>query len=71
MVGRIKDLLIVYGRNHAPDDIEATVSELTRGRVAAIAVANDGVEQLVVVIETKKRGDSDEEAMQKLADLEA
>ncbi len=69
VVGRIKDLLIVYGRNHAPDDIEATVSELTRGRVAAIAVANDGVEQLVVVIETRKRGDSDEEAMQKLADL--
>jgi acyl-CoA synthetase (AMP-forming)/AMP-acid ligase II len=24
IVGRIKDLLIVYGRNHSPDDIEAT-----------------------------------------------
>ncbi|MGH3849636.1 MAG: AMP-binding protein, partial [Pseudonocardiaceae bacterium] len=28
IVGRIKDLLIVYGRNHSPDDIEATVQEL-------------------------------------------
>ena len=27
IIGRIKDLLIVYGRNHSPDDIEATVQE--------------------------------------------
>ena len=52
---------IVYGRTHAPDDIEATISEITGGRVAAIAVPRDGVEQLVAVIEFKKRGDSDEE----------
>ena len=31
IVGRIKDLLIVYGRNHSPDDIEATIQEITRG----------------------------------------
>ncbi len=61
VVGRIKDLLIVYGRNHAPDDIEATISEITRGRVAAIAVPEDGVEQLVAVIEYKKRGNSAED----------
>src|SRR4029079_1248002 len=24
IIGRIKDLIIVYGRNHSPDDIEAT-----------------------------------------------
>jgi len=34
-----KDLLIVYGRNHSPDDIEATIQEIT-GRCAAIAVPN-------------------------------
>ncbi len=62
VVGRIKDLLIVYGRNHAPDDIEATISEITGGRVAAIGVPTDGVEQLVVVIEFRKRGDSDDPA---------
>jgi fatty acid CoA ligase FadD28 len=67
IVGRIKDLLIVYGRNHSPEDIEATIHEITKGRVAAIAVPEDGIEQLVVVMEVKKRGDSDEDAMHKFA----
>lgn len=62
VVGRIKDLLIIYGRNHSPDDIEATVTEITRGRCVAIAVPTDDVEKLVVVLEVRKRGDSDEEA---------
>ncbi|NTY62678.1 AMP-binding protein [Mycolicibacterium sphagni] len=65
VVGRIKDLLIIYGRNHSPDDIEATVSEITGGRCVAIGVADDEVEKLVVVMEVRKRGD-DEEARQKL-----
>jgi long-chain fatty acid adenylyltransferase FadD28 len=46
--------------------IEATIQEITRGRCAAIAVPDEGTEQLVVIIEVKKRGDSDEEAMDKL-----
>ena len=66
IIGRIKDLLIVYGRNHSPDDIEATIQEITRGRCVAIAVPNDDVEKLVAIIELKKRGDSDEDAMDKL-----
>ncbi|TGD83898.1 acyl-CoA synthetase [Mycolicibacterium sp. CH28] len=66
VVGRIKDLLIIYGRNHAPDDIEATVTEVTGGRCVAVAVPDDGVEKLVVVMEIRKRGDSDEEARQKI-----
>jgi fatty acid CoA ligase FadD28 len=69
IVGRIKDLLIVYGRNHSPDDIEATVQEITGGRVAAIAVPDHDIEQLVVIIEVKKRGDSEEEVMDKFAAL--
>jgi acyl-CoA synthetase (AMP-forming)/AMP-acid ligase II len=32
IVGCMKDLLIVYGRNHYPEDIEATVKEITGGR---------------------------------------
>jgi acyl-CoA synthetase (AMP-forming)/AMP-acid ligase II len=32
IIGRIKDLLIMYGRNHSPDDIEATIQETTGGR---------------------------------------
>jgi fatty acid CoA ligase FadD28 len=66
IVGRIKDLLIVYGRNHSPDDIEATIQEITGGRVAAIAVPDGGMEQLVVIIEVKKRGNTDEDVMRKL-----
>jgi fatty acid CoA ligase FadD21 len=66
IVGRIKDLLIVYGRNHYPEDIEATVQEITGGRVAAISVPIDHVEKLVTIIELRKRGDSEEEAVKKL-----
>lgn len=61
IIGRIKDLLIVDGRNHYPDDIEATIQEITGGRVAAISVADDRSEQLVAIVELKKRGSSDEE----------
>lgn len=67
IVGRIKDLLIVYGRNHSPDDIEATSQEITGGRVAAIAVPDEGSEQLVVIIELKKRGSSEAEVMDKFS----
>jgi fatty acid CoA ligase FadD28 len=66
IIGRIKDLLIVYGRNHSPDDIEATIQEITRGRCAAIAVPDDHTEKLVAIIELKNSGDSNEEAMEKL-----
>ena len=66
IIGRIKDLLIAYGRNHYPDDIEATIQEITGGRVAAIAVPDDRMEKLVAIIELKKRGDSHEDAMHKL-----
>lgn len=67
IIGRIKDLLIVYGRNHSPDDIEATIQEITAGRCAAIAVPDRGVEKLVAIIELKKRGgDSEEETTDRL-----
>jgi long chain fatty acid CoA FadD26 len=66
IMGRIKDLLIVDGRNHYPDDIEATIQEITGGRVAAIAVPDDITEQLVAIIELKSRGTSAEEAKIKL-----
>lgn len=62
IVGRIKDLLIIRGRNYYPEDVEATVQQITRGRVAAISVAEDSTEKLVTVIEIKKRADSDGDA---------
>ncbi len=66
IMGRIKDLLIVYGRNHSPDDIEATIQEITRGRCAAIAVPDKQTEKLVAIIEFKKRGDSHDDATDKI-----
>jgi fatty acid CoA ligase FadD21 len=71
IVGRIKDLLIIRGRNHYPEDIEATVQEITRGRVAAISVPLDSTENLVTVIELKKRGDSTVEAMHWLSGIKS
>ncbi|TVS87130.1 type I polyketide synthase [Mycobacterium helveticum] len=65
--GRIKDLLIVYGRNHAPDDIEATIQEITHNRCVAIAVpGDDGVEQLVTIVELKERDESAEAAAHRM-----
>nr|WP_102144530.1 AMP-binding protein [Mycobacterium sp. QGD 101] len=51
IIGRIKDVLIVYGRNHYPDDIEATIQAVTGGRAAAIAVPGERTEKLVTIVE--------------------
>lgn len=58
IVGRIKDMLIVRGRNYYPEDIEATVQQITRGRVAAIAVSDEQTEKLVTIIELKQTDDT-------------
>lgn len=55
VVGRLKDLIIIRGRNHYPHDIEATVQEshpsLKPGGGAAFSIPVDDEEQLVVVQE--------------------
>jgi acyl-CoA synthetase (AMP-forming)/AMP-acid ligase II len=70
IVGRIKDLLIVRGRNHYPDDIEATVGAVSGGRVAAISVENGTAEELVAIIEVKSRA-TEEETQEKLASVKS
>ncbi|MGP3959252.1 fatty acyl-AMP ligase [Nonomuraea sp. 3N208] len=59
VTGRIKDLVIVDGRNHYPQDIEVTVQEaheaVRRDRVAAFAVPGEETERLVVVAERSAR----------------
>ncbi|MBJ7338435.1 AMP-binding protein [Mycolicibacterium sp.] len=70
IVGRIKDLLIVRGRNHYPDDIEATVGAVSGGRVAAISVEDDTTEQLVTIIEVKERA-TPEETLEKLTNVKS
>lgn len=69
IIGRIKDLLIVYGRNHSPDDIEATIQLITRGRCVAIAVPDDGMEKLVAIAELKDRGEAGEDVVQKFENV--
>ena len=71
IVGRIKDLLIIRGSNHFPEDIEATVQEITRGRVAAISVPVNSTEQLVTIIEIKKRSDPSEDAKRRLSEVKS
>lgn len=69
IIGRIKDLLIVDGRNHYPEDIELTVSEITLGRVAAVSVPDETTEKLVAIAEIKPPAGSPEEAAGTLRDI--
>jgi natural product biosynthesis luciferase-like monooxygenase protein len=67
IVGRIKDLIIINGRNHAPEDIEsALVSRLPSvrpGTLAAVSVDAGEREVVVIVIEARdSRGLDIEEA---------
>ena len=56
VTGRLKDLLIVAGRNHYPQDIEQTVAEAcpALGRVAVFTVPVGGGERPVVVAERSR-----------------
>ncbi|MDQ3031165.1 MAG: fatty acyl-AMP ligase [Myxococcota bacterium] len=52
--GRVKDLIILNGANHYPQDLEWAIGEIDgvrRGNVVAFSVMKDGVEQLVVAAE--------------------
>jgi long-chain fatty acid adenylase/transferase FadD26 len=71
IMGRLKDLVIIDGRNHYPDDIEATVSELTAGRVAAFSVNTESSENLVVIAEFTASGLSDDEILREIRAVEA
>jgi fatty acid CoA ligase FadD32 len=59
VTGRIKDLIIVDGRNHYPQDIELTAQEahpaVRPDHAAAFAVAGEGTERLVLVAERNRR----------------
>jgi acyl carrier protein len=59
VTGRLKDLIIIRGRNHYPQDIEQTVEQshvaLRTGGCAAFSVEADEGEQVVVVQELERR----------------
>jgi acyl-CoA synthetase (AMP-forming)/AMP-acid ligase II len=59
ITGRLKDLIIIRGSNHYPQDIELTVEKshpaLQPSSGAAFAVQVDGLEELVVVQEVTRQ----------------
>ena len=59
IAGRIKDLIIIDGRNHYPQDIEFTVEQvhpaIRPGCTAAFSVDSDEGEQLIIVTEIRKQ----------------
>lgn len=66
MTGRLKDLVIRGGRNLHPQEVEEAVNGVAgvrRGRSAAFGVrdAASGTERLVVVAETRERGQEERE----------
>jgi acyl-CoA synthetase (AMP-forming)/AMP-acid ligase II len=58
IAGRLKDLIIIDGQNHYPQDIELTVEAshpaLRAGHSAAFAIDLDGEERLVIVAELER-----------------
>jgi acyl-CoA synthetase (AMP-forming)/AMP-acid ligase II len=67
VTGRLKDLIIVHGRNVCPEDIEATVAAahplLRSGGTAAFALQQDDTERLVVLQEVRDGADHDVDAI--------
>ncbi len=64
VTGRIKEMLILRGRNHYPVDLESSVEachpDIRRGGVAALCIGRaTGGEQLAVVAELRRRSQAD------------
>ncbi|MDH6217951.1 fatty acyl-AMP ligase [Streptomyces pseudovenezuelae] len=61
VTGRLKDLIVVDGRNHYPQDVEATAQDahpaVRRDRLAAFGVPGGGGERVVVVAEHARTTD--------------
>jgi acyl-CoA synthetase (AMP-forming)/AMP-acid ligase II len=59
VTGRLKDLIIVDGRNHSPQDIEETVAQahpaLADASCAAFSADLNGAERVVVAAELDRR----------------
>jgi amino acid adenylation domain-containing protein len=67
VVGRLKDLIIIRGLNHHPQDIESTVQECSTALRptcgAAFSIEAGGEERLVVVQEMAHRSDADPQSI--------
>ncbi|AVH44107.1 AMP-binding protein [Agrobacterium tumefaciens] len=60
ITGRLKDLIIIRGQNHHPEDIEQSVFSshpaLAQGRAGVFAIEVDGEEQVGIVCELTREG---------------
>jgi acyl transferase domain-containing protein/acyl-CoA synthetase (AMP-forming)/AMP-acid ligase II/acyl carrier protein len=58
VTGRLKDVIVVAGANHYPQDIEWSVQsacpEIRRDHCAAFAIERDGAEEVVIVAEPER-----------------
>lgn len=63
IAGRIKDLIIIDGSNHYPQDLEQTAEDahpaVRPGCTAAFSVDRDGRERVVIVAELQKDGQAE------------
>ncbi|HYG65651.1 MAG TPA: AMP-binding protein, partial [Thermoanaerobaculia bacterium] len=63
VTGRLKDLIVVRGRNLYPHDLERTAEEshqaLRPGGAAAFSAEMDGEERLVVLVEVERRQEAE------------
>ncbi|MGJ3629780.1 hypothetical protein AB5I41_28535 [Sphingomonas sp. MMS24-JH45] len=63
IVGRAKDMIIINGRNHWPQDIEWAVEQLPRfkaGDIAAFAITTPGGEETPAVLVQCRSSDQEE-----------
>lgn len=73
ITGRIKDLIIIRGTNHYPQDIEWTVQQTSPAMRpdygACFSIIEDGEEQLVVVQEVERSHQSNLDAEELIAEI--
>jgi thioester reductase-like protein len=72
VTGRLKDLIVIRGKNHYPHDLEHAAEsshpELRRTCVAAVGLEQDGAEQVVVIAEVRRRSWPEPQVLARIAE---
>jgi acyl-CoA synthetase (AMP-forming)/AMP-acid ligase II len=71
--GRLKDLLIINGRKHHPEDIETTiqsqVASCAQGACAVFQAEHEGMARQIVVVEMEQRPESPDDLAKLRAEI--